>query len=214
MNDVITRMTLKRRSRVPQKLGAAALALAAVTAIGFAIEDPSVAAFDTAVGSAVRTAQAGWLAQATQVLDAVGSTTGFAVVAVVFIVLLSLLRQFGDALYVFAAAAGAWGLNSLWKMWFMRPRPELEALFAADGFSFPSGNATVGTALFGAAALALITLSGAKPARWVIGAFTALLILAVGWSRLYAGVHYPTDIIGGMLLGGAWLLVLTAIRRF
>ena len=98
-----------------------------------------------------------------------------------------------------------------------RPRPhEFAPLFVADGYSFPSGHAFLGTVVFG-----LIGYFAGKEAKrrgaspfacGVLAAGFALLIVSIGVSRIYAGVHYPTDVLAGWAGGGA--IVLLCVRGF
>ncbi len=76
----------------------------------------------------------------------------------------------------------------------------------ADGFSFPSGHAQGSMTVFG-----LLALHQKKP--WTV-ALCATAILWISFSRLYFGVHYPVDIIGGWLIGGVVLLIYYSVRRF
>lgn len=100
------------------------------------------------------------------------------------------------------------------KQIFARVRPE--AFFGAtvDTYSFPSGHALSSTCLFGA--LALLALPHLRHAGWRV-AIVALAVTgagAIGWSRIYLGVHYPSDVIGGFVIGIAWLGLLVGLGQF
>lgn len=97
-----------------------------------------------------------------------------------------------------------------------RPRPAGAWLAAAHGYSFPSGH-TVGAVLF----YGLLAYLGARMAarggtgRYLYIALGAVIILAVGASRVYLGVHFFSDVLGGWVVGAFWLSAcLTAARRF
>lgn len=91
-----------------------------------------------------------------------------------------------------------------------RPRPELEgALTHAIGKSFPSGHSMASTVGYGSLLLAFMPLI---PRRWRTPAILAyaVLVLSIGGSRLALGVHYISDVLGGFILGLAWLSLSTA----
>ncbi|MFA5745164.1 MAG: phosphatase PAP2 family protein [Candidatus Paceibacterota bacterium] len=71
--------------------------------------------------------------------------------------------------------------------------------------SFPSGHATLGMALYGFLAFLLCKMYPKNTTLIVTGA--TLLILAIGFSRLYLGIHFPTDVLAGYLLGGLWVII-------
>jgi undecaprenyl-diphosphatase len=86
--------------------------------------------------------------------------------------------------------------------------PEVQAGF--QRFSYPSGHA--GAALF--AYVALVVLAWPQTAwRWVSLAVALLVVIGTGFGRVYLGVHWPTDVLGGYLLAGSWLGIGVALRR-
>jgi undecaprenyl-diphosphatase len=112
------------------------------------------------------------------------------------------------------AVIGIPALVVLLKPLYARPRPDMVVhLDVVDSASFPSGHAIAAAIFFGT--LALIAVRGAAHdlARALIVAAASLAIVAVGASRMYLGVHYPSDVLGGVLVGTTWsLLVLLALR--
>jgi undecaprenyl-diphosphatase len=114
-------------------------------------------------------------------------------------------RKFASAFTLVIVASGGIGLNIWLKNVFARVRPALwERIVDAGNYSFPSGHAMVSLVVYGFIGYLLI----ANFRSWssVILFFTALLILAIGFSRLYLGVHWPTDIIAGYAAGLVWLI--------
>jgi membrane-associated phospholipid phosphatase len=103
------------------------------------------------------------------------------------------------------ALGGAGVLNGLFKLIFQRPRPEL-AFVHLETYSFPSGHAAAATATF--ATLAFLVGHRSRPWRTLAAAATAVaLIVLVGFSRLYLGVHYLSDVLAGTSFGLTWASV-------
>ena len=109
------------------------------------------------------------------------------------------------AMLVISTAGGVF-LTTVLKGVFRRARPELvDSGYAAGFYSFPSGHATVAVGFYGALALILAYhLRG--PARWTVVLVGTALVLLIGFSRLYLGVHYPTDVLAGFLAAPLWLV--------
>lgn len=110
-----------------------------------------------------------------------------------------------SALLLVVSTAGGAFLTTVLKAVFHRARPELfESGYTASFYSFPSGHATVAVGFYGALTLILAyRLRG--PARWLVVACGVSLVLLIGFSRLYLGVHYPTDILAGFLAAPLWV---------
>ena len=89
------------------------------------------------------------------------------------------------------------GINSVLKKLIRRPRPSIEHLVVADGFSFPSGHSASSMAFYGLLIYWIWKNCKNVMLRNVLVAFLGFIILAIGTSRIYLGVHYPSDVIGG-----------------
>lgn len=108
------------------------------------------------------------------------------------------------------AVGGAILLYDGFKDWIHRPRPPVaDRLLSVSGWSFPSGHATGAAAAFVILAVVLTSHRSTR-ARVAGGTVAGLLVLAVGVSRIYLGVHWFTDVIGGWALGGLWACVILA----
>jgi undecaprenyl-diphosphatase len=110
-----------------------------------------------------------------------------------------------------AAITGAEVIEAALKAHFHRQRPE--AFFGApspESYSFPSGHALLSVCLYSLLAT-MISARLEGRARWLVRCGAAALIVAIGLSRVYLGVHYPSDVIGGYLAGVAWIATLLAI---
>lgn len=121
--------------------------------------------------------------------------------AAIFLILLNLKQQ-GKALFFLVATGGAIVINVLAKLFFHRPRPTLwMSPVPEDDYSFPSGHA-MGTM---AAIASLIILTWSTRWRWPILILGGLFVFAVGLSRVYLGVHFPSDILAGWSASLAWV---------
>lgn len=98
-------------------------------------------------------------------------------------------------------------INQVIKHIVRRPRPNVLRLVEEDGYSFPSGHSMVSMAFYGIIIYLVYKNVTDKYLKWTLIALLSLLILSIGFSRIYVGVHYFTDVVGGFLLGLAYLII-------
>ena len=109
-----------------------------------------------------------------------------------------------QAAAVALSMAGGVIISNSVKLLVARPRPPVEHLQTVSSFSFPSGHATQTSALWVSLALTVL-LSGASPGwKWLVGAGALAVTGIVSLSRVYLGVHFPSDVVAGVILGGGW----------
>ncbi len=138
-------------------------------------------------------------------VSALGHRYGVIPADVVAVLVLAGLRRWREAGFAASAFVGSALLNRGGKAWFQRDRPELwESIVDESSFSFPSGHAMGSSTL----ALAAIALAWPTRWRWHAVAVGGLFVLLVGSSRVYLGVHYPSDIVAGWLLASAWVVAM------
>ncbi len=147
-------------------------------------------------------------------VSAIGYQWGVVPVDIALTIGLLVARRWREATFAGVSLGGSALLNMATKQFFQRNRPTLwESIAPEHTFSFPSGHA------MGSATLAMVVLllCWHTRARWPVAALAALFALTVGASRIYLGVHYPSDILGGWAAGIAWVsgvyLVLYRIRE-
>ncbi len=114
-----------------------------------------------------------------------------------------------DAVFVALAFVGAQVLSTGMKLGFQRERPFFpDPLSTESTYSFPSGHSLVSLAVFGSIALVLARRLRSRDVRVLFLGGAGLLVAAIGFSRLYLGVHFLTDVLAGFAAGTAWLALL------
>ncbi len=161
---------------------------------------------DRAVIWLVRTLATPAADQAMIVVTAFGSGVVYAVIAPLALGALLWLRLRREAVTLAVCLGGAATLNWLLKHLFERARPDLFKVISAAGYSFPSGHAMVSLCFYGMAAYLLCRRIRSLPAQILVYGFVAVLVSVIGFSRIYLGVHYPSDVLGGYFAGGTWLI--------
>jgi undecaprenyl-diphosphatase len=149
-----------------------------------------------------------WLASTARDVTALGSHAVLVPLLVASAGFLLLLRKKVMALAVLASGGGAVAIEGPLKQLFARPRPQLvPRLVPAWNPSFPSGHALLSSAIYLSIAVLVARLVPYRRVRLYVLALAALLVGLIGFSRVLLGVHYPTDVIGGWILGGLWALL-------
>ena len=110
------------------------------------------------------------------------------------------------------AIIGSEGTTFVGKLWFHRPRP-LNAIYLETSNSFPSGHATIAVAFGGFIAYLLLKKITNKLQQALVILVALIVILAIGFSRLYLGVHYVSDVTGGYLVGLLWLIIAIGVDK-
>ena len=155
-----------------------------------------------------------WLEMAAFDITALGGPTvlGMTVAAVVgFLVLQGMYR---NAAFVFLASVGGWLLNDLLKEVFARPRPQVVPhLRQVMSLSFPSGHALTSAAIFLTLGALLMRVAQSRLVKFYIMFIAMTTTLLVGATRVYLGVHYPTDVLAGWLIGISWALFCWLLER-
>lgn len=118
-----------------------------------------------------------------------------------------------EALAVAASLAGAMLIFHTVKLLVSRPRPPVEHLQSVAGSSFPSGHSTQASAFWFSLVLALRASRLAPMLNRVAAGLALALVFAVALSRVYLGVHYPADVIAGVLLGTGWAVFVARCIR-
>lgn len=115
----------------------------------------------------------------------------------------------------FLLSSGVGALFNLLLKWlFKRERPDILPLISEEGYSFPSGHSMGSFIFYGALAYVIIHLVHQKSWKWIATILNGLIILFIGITRVYLGVHYPSDIVGGFFAGAAWLLACIILFRY
>jgi undecaprenyl-diphosphatase len=124
------------------------------------------------------------------------------------VAVLHLLRRRRAAVVLAVGVGGAALINTLLKLAFHRVRPELwTPLVVERSFSFPSGHAMVSSAL----ACSVTYILWHTRWRWLAVGLGLAVVVAIGLSRLYLGVHYPTDVLAGWTVGFFWVVIVRAV---
>jgi undecaprenyl-diphosphatase len=190
-------------------LGGAALALVVFVRITRELIEGDVGALDSAILLAVAKRRTPWLTMTAVDVTALGSITLVVLFSAFTLLVLLVLRDRMGALQLVVASVGAGILTIVTKDIIERSRPtEAQQLIAASGFSYPSGHSASTSALYLTIAIIACRYVRHSGARATIFLAVSAVLLMVGASRVYLGVHYATDVVSGISLGAAWALVL------
>ena len=153
----------------------------------------------------------GWLGEPMRLVTALGY---YWVVLPLLAVVVFLFYRRGwklSAILLCVSAVGSFLLTTMLKSVFERARPELfDSGYHASFYSFPSGHATIAVGFYGMLTV-ILAYRMRGLARWAVVLSGVLVVLLIGFSRLYLGVHYPTDVLAGYLSALLWLVCVGAV---
>ena len=170
--------------------------------------------FDDQVILRIHSGAAPWITEVMSFFTFLGNPVPIGVFLAIVAFLLWRAGRWIDAAGLILAGAGGGILNQLLKGSFQRVRPELfPRIVEASGYSFPSGHAMGSIVCYGMLAFVGWRVVRTRFERFWLVLDAALLVFAIGLSRVYFGVHFPTDIIGGYIAGAIWLVIsIIAVR--
>jgi undecaprenyl-diphosphatase len=196
--------------------GALLIAAAALLVFGWLAEEVvegDTKQFDAAIRAAVHSHATPLLTTIMQTfsfLGSVGWVTGFCLFVVGLCFYFHRRRM---AAFLAIAMIGAATLDSVLKLAFHRTRPIAFYGTSPSSFSFPSGHALSSFCFYGILAAVLADRMVGRKSKMVIWIAAALLVAMIGLSRIYLGVHYPSDVIAGYLAGAMWVTAVAAIDK-
>jgi membrane-associated phospholipid phosphatase len=165
--------------------------------------------WDIAIMTAIHAAATPQLDRIATILTQFGTHWGVIPFSVVFSLGLLYQRRWRSLTYFLITMVGCGLINNSAKLLLHRVRPSLWDYPALPTFSFPSGHAMSSMMLI----MALLVLTwGGRWSKWVT-ALGTLFVIAIAWTRLYLGVHYPSDILAGWMLAIAWAIGVSLVVR-
>jgi undecaprenyl-diphosphatase len=157
-----------------------------------------------------------WLEEAVRDITSLGSTVVLVLMTAAAIFYLLLIRKWLGAAFVLLAVGGGQILSSLLKLGVDRPRPDLVShLAGVSTLSFPSGHAMLSAVTYLTLGSMLAAIVPGRATKIYVLCLAVLITLMVGASRVYLGVHWPSDVLAGWCAGFAWaMLCWLAARPF
>lgn len=149
-----------------------------------------------------------WLEEAVRDVSALGGVAVLSLITVAVICYLCLQRKGHMALFVFISVVGGIVLSTVLKGIFDRPRPDVVThLYQAFHSSFPSGHSMMGAVTYLTLGSLLAKSQASRLLKVYFVSVAVILTLIVGVTRVYIGVHWPTDVLGGWAAGAVWALL-------
>jgi undecaprenyl-diphosphatase len=156
-----------------------------------------------------------WFAEAVRDLTALGSASVLIFITAATIIYLLITARRGPALFVFLAVAGGQVLSSLLKLGVDRPRPDLVTHLAeVHTLSFPSGHAMLSAVTYLTLGALAARVAPRRAVKVYLLGIALLATFLVGASRVYLGVHWPSDVLAGWCAGASWAMLCWLVAQW
>ena len=191
-----------------------------ITLIGFCtmallVNRDQIVGFDKPIVSFVQGLETPLLTTILKFFTFIGAGSTIKVLAFIMVVILFFFFKQRSKIFLFIVVLiGSHYVFRVLKLLFHRARPDLNRLIEIGGYSFPSGHATNAMTFYGSLAFLLWSHIPTRQGRTILIVFSASMIFLIGLSRVYLGVHYPSDVIAGYCAGGFWLVLAVGIYQF
>ena len=147
----------------------------------------------------------------TPILKVITHIGGEKIVLVLAVLAIILIKGLKNKLFLLTGVVGTAGLNVILKHIIQRKRPNINRLIPEEGYSFPSGHSMMSMAFYGMLIFLIFKYVKNTALKWTLIVILTILLSTIGITRIYLGVHYPSDVIGGFLVSLTYLFILTEI---
>ena len=211
-------MTPSRLRKVSfEVLSGLALAVLAIILFGWIAEEMmenDTAHFDAFVRTQAHALASPAFTRAMEIMSFVGSPIPVVVLTVIAAVSFWYRGYLPRAVTLAIAVAGAGILEFALKLCFQRARPvPFFDIPAPHSYSFPSGHALGALCFYGMLAHEMTAVTDRRALQWLLWMVAVIMILVIGFSRIYLGVHYPSDVVAGYVAGVVWLMAMILAER-
>ena len=145
----------------------------------------------------------------TPIVKVITHIGGAKIVFVLTILAIILIKGLKNKLFLLTGIVGTAGLNVVLKHIIQRERPNINRLIPEKGYSFPSGHSMMSMAFYGMLIFLIFKYVKNTALKWTLIVILTILLSTIGITRIYLGVHYPSDVIGGFLVSLPYLFILT-----
>lgn len=147
----------------------------------------------------------------TPIVKVITHIGGAKIVFVLTVLAIILIKGLKNKLFLLTGIVGTAGLNVVLKHIVQRERPNINRLIPEKGYSFPSGHSMMSMAFYGMLIFLIFKYVKNTALKWTLIVILTILLSTIGITRIYLGVHYPSDVIGGFLVSLTYLFILTEI---
>lgn len=196
-------------------VSAAILAVFVVGLTSNVLGGNGLTAIDSPVSNWAIAHRNGTLTPVAKTVSNLGGTVAMTILAVLAVAVFATRGYRREAALIAATGLGAWVLVDGGKNLIARPRPPIhDHLVVKTNYAYPSGHSLGSIAVIGVLAVLLIPRLRRPVTRWIAAIAATIFVAAVGLSRIYLGVHWPTDVLGGWSLGALWVIVCFSAYRY
>ena len=179
------------------------------------IRDDSLSSFDSIMINAIQGLETSWLTTIMKFFTWIGSglVVG-AITIIVFVLLYFVFKYRYQGFLLLVVIVGTVSFNHLLKMYFKRERPVIHRILEANGYSFPSGHTMMAFSLYVIIAYIAWRNVETRFGKLLLILFATFMTIMIGTSRIYLGVHFPSDVVGGLMASGFWVTIAVTVYSY